>query len=101
MKFINSPYQNYGISISKKSQKFIEDLSKKEQINIISKIDKLISDDYKSLDIKRLQGFNNLYRIKAGDYRIVFRPIENKKIILIAIIGHHKEIYNTIKYLTH
>lgn len=79
MKLEDSPYKSFQLKISKKSVKFIEDLPKPERIPLISKIDKLIDKNYKTLDIKKLQGFTNLYRIKSSDYRIIFMTPNRRK----------------------
>lgn len=96
----SSPYSLYTIQISKRSEKFIEKLSKNEQKLLISKIEDLLTDDFKLLDIKKLQGFRELYRVKVSNYRIVYRPVSKHKIIFVALIAHRKDIYNLIKNLS-
>ena len=42
---------------------------------------------------KKLKGYTNSYRIRAGNYRIIYE-IEDKVLrILIVAIGHRKDIY--------
>jgi len=41
----------------------------------------------------KLQGSDNLYRIRQADYRIVYRIDQGELIILIIKVGHRKEIY--------
>ncbi|MCY7362657.1 MAG: type II toxin-antitoxin system RelE/ParE family toxin [Ignavibacteria bacterium] len=38
-----------------------------------------------------MKTFNNLYRIRIGDYRAVFEYTSNE--IIVLKIGHRKEIY--------
>jgi mRNA interferase RelE/StbE len=46
---------------------------------------------------KPLQGFKNLFRLRLGDYRLVFnRDDENKKILFI-LFAHRKDIYRHLK----
>lgn len=40
---------------------------------------------------KRMQGYDKLYRLRVGDYRVIFEL--NKNIITILKIGHRKNIY--------
>ncbi len=35
-----------------------------------------------------------LRRLRVGDYRIVFKIEEHKKVVLILKIGHRKEVYD-------
>ncbi len=41
----------------------------------------------------KLQGHNDLWRIRVGDYRIVYGIDDKKRIVDIVKIGHRKEIY--------
>lgn len=36
-------------------------------------------------DIKKLQGYSNLYRLRIGDYRVIYQ-IENDTIIIDAVL---------------
>ena len=56
---------------------------------IIKKVEEL-SDDPFSKDIKRLKGSND-FRLRVGDYRIIF-SIE-KDLITILKVGHRKSVY--------
>ena len=42
-------------------------------------------------EIKKIQGYEKTYRLRAGDYRIIFEFIKNEMIILK--VGHRKNIY--------
>ena len=42
---------------------------------------------------KKLQGLEHLYRLRVGDYRVIYRIEDNKLLILIISIGHRREIY--------
>jgi mRNA interferase RelE/StbE len=43
---------------------------------------------------KKLKGFKGLYRIRAGDYRIIYRIEDNALIIEVIRIGDRKDIYS-------
>ena len=42
-------------------------------------------------EVKKVQGHEKIYRLRAGDYRIIFEFMENE--IIILKIGHRKNIY--------
>lgn len=44
-------------------------------------------------NIKRLSADEDLYRLRVGSYRVVFKKDGNRLTILIVRIGHRKEIY--------
>lgn len=59
---------NYEISIRKKAMKFIRKQDSKQQQRIITAIYKLPLEG----DIRKMQGEDNLYRLRVGDYRVLF-----------------------------
>lgn len=45
-------------------------------------------------NIKKIDGAeDNLYRLRTGSYRVIFRREEDQLVIIIVRIGHRKEIY--------
>jgi mRNA interferase RelE/StbE len=48
-------------------------------------------------NIKRLAADEDLYRLRVGSYRIIFRKEERRLLILIIRKGHRKEIYLSLK----
>ena len=44
-----------------------------------------------------LRGSDRLYRIRAGDYRILYRVDDRRLIVLVVKLGHRREIYRRIK----
>ena len=45
------------------------------------------------LNFRKIRGQNNHYRIKVGDYRIVYTATPTTLAILIIRIGHRKDVY--------
>jgi len=41
----------------------------------------------------KLQGADELYRVRAGDYRIVYQIQNAVLVVLVLQIGHRREIY--------
>ena len=77
---------------------FLKSLDKIKDSKTLQKVEKLIINCESSkriseiLNIKKLSGFSNYYRIKIGNYRIGFEFID-KSIIRFIIITHRKDIY--------
>ena len=42
---------------------------------------------------KKLSGEDNLYRIRVGDYRIVYCVEDDKLLIVVVKLGHRREVY--------
>lgn len=48
-------------------------------------------------NIKRLAADEDLFRLRVGSYRIIFKKEEQRLLILIIRIGHRKEIYHSLR----
>lgn len=81
----------YNIQYSKRCTKYLKKLDKKNQLRIIKAINELPYGD-----VKRLQGDSPNYRLRVGDYRIIFSKDDEKLFILIIEIGPRGDIYNKI-----
>ncbi|MGD9560757.1 MAG: type II toxin-antitoxin system RelE/ParE family toxin [Pyrinomonadaceae bacterium] len=45
------------------------------------------------LKIKKLKGTDNAYRIRIGEYRLIYEIKEDRLIVLVIKIGHRREVY--------
>ena len=48
-------------------------------------------------NIKRLAANEDLFRLRIGSYRVIFKKEDRRLLILIVRIGHRKEIYWSLK----
>lgn len=42
---------------------------------------------------KKLKGFENQFRTRVGDYRVLYEVDDNKKLVNVYRIAHRKEAY--------
>ena len=85
----------YTINIKKNAQKFINKQDKYQQERIYNAIYKLPLGD-----ITKMKGFKTLYRLRVGDYRIVFNWILNEIVIEVTDINNRGDIYKKYKTKT-
>jgi mRNA interferase RelE/StbE len=43
--------------------------------------------------VEKLKGMADLYRVRVGDYRILYQIQDEVRLVLIIQIGHRREIY--------
>lgn len=82
----------YSIEFSKKYVKDLEKIPKIYRENITEKVAALSSDPRPD-GCKKLRGQMPLYRLRCGDYRIVYAINDNVLLILVLEVGHRREIY--------
>ena len=79
---------NYNISLTKKAEKFIKKQDKDTQKRIIRSIIELPEGD-----VKKLKGMNEVYRLRVGDFRVIFEKNDDELIIVVIDIGNRGQIY--------
>ena len=42
---------------------------------------------------KKLEGMADTWRIRAGDYRIIYTVEDDRLVVLVVKIGHRREVY--------
>lgn len=82
----------YAIELSREALKNIGKIPKRDQIRINDLIEGF-SKDPRPVNVKKLQGDLNLYRIRMGNYRILYRIYDDQIHILIVDIDHRKDVY--------
>lgn len=45
---------------------------------------------------RKLTGLEDLYRIRVGDYRVVYTVRHQVLVVLVVAIGHRREIYDRL-----
>ena len=81
----------YVIVLSKQAKKILDDLSD----DIVAPIHNAIfalENNPRPMGYKKLKD-RDAYRIRVGNYRIIYEIIDNKLVINIVTIGHRKDVY--------
>ena len=82
----------YTVIISRTSQKVINRLDGDMYSRIIRKLE-TIEDNPRPVGIEKLAGQDNLYRVRVGDWRIVYAIQDRNLVILVVKVAHRKEVY--------
>jgi mRNA interferase RelE/StbE len=45
------------------------------------------------LDIKKLKGVEDLFRLRVSDYRLLYKIEDQELMVLIVRVGHRRDIY--------
>ena len=79
----------YQIILKKHAKKFIDRLPQGEKRRVVSAIEQLPSGE----DIKPVKGHKGLFRLRVGDYRIIYKVDNGRLIVLVIDAGNRGEIY--------
>ncbi|MGC5412065.1 type II toxin-antitoxin system RelE family toxin, partial [Streptomyces sp. DT225] len=47
-------------------------------------------------DVKKLAGHDGLYRVRAGDFRVVYEVRGDVLVILVLHLGHGSDVYRSL-----
>lgn len=81
--------KRYKIVITKQVEKFIRKQDKITQTRIVKAVY-----DLPEGDIKRLKGYENFFRLRIGDIRVIFEKQDEEYRIILIDIGNRGQIYN-------
>jgi mRNA interferase RelE/StbE len=81
----------YRVFLSKTAQRQLDRLNDKVAFKLISTI-QLLSDNPRPNGYIKLKG-REAYRIRRGNYRIIYEIIDNQLIINVIALGHRKGVY--------
>lgn len=68
--------------------------SRRDQRRIVSRISALANDP-RPPGSEKLAGAANAWRVRQGDYRILFTVDDGSRVVDIFKIGHRREVYRT------
>lgn len=85
----------YKIVIENRALAELANLPKKIQRQIANKIDHLAKNARPS-GCKVLKKDKSLYRIRSGDYRIVYQIRQKQVLVLVVRIAHRKDVYKRL-----
>ena len=85
----------YTLLIERHAEKGFKKIPKNISNKLIIKI-KSLKDNPKPSGCRKITGSENDYRVRIGDYRVIYEIDEKNKQIIILAVGHRKDIYRDI-----
>jgi mRNA interferase RelE/StbE len=83
---------SYRLILSKPAVKALRELPSSVNIRVAAVIDGL-SEEPRPQGCKKLQGKEELWRIRVGDYRVLYAIDDTIRIVDVRRIGHRGDIY--------
>jgi mRNA interferase RelE/StbE len=84
----------YQILIDKRALKELELTPKKDTIKIVEAIDAL-EDNPRPSGCKKLKGeHSDIWRIRVGNYRVLYSIADKIKVVEVVKIGHRRSVYD-------
>ena len=88
----------YKIEYKRRAQKFIEAQSRKVKRQLIKRIEDLQKDP-RPPGNTLLDSEKKIYRVRSGNYRIVYQVKDKVLLVIVAKVDDRKDIYKNLKYV--
>jgi len=82
----------YSVELAPAAKRQVRKLDRSIQGRIIRRLEAL-GKDPRPPGVEKLEGNENTYRVRVGEYRIVYEIRDKILVILVLKVGHRREIY--------
>lgn len=83
---------SYRVEFAPSAARDFKKLSGSIQGRIVPKIDALAANP-RPHGVEKLAGHENRYRVRVGEYRVVYVIDDGSRLVTVAVIGHRREVY--------
>jgi mRNA interferase RelE/StbE len=83
---------SYSIEWKRSAVKELKALPKEMIERVVEAVEQLADEPY-PVGVKKLVGTEHTYRIREGNYRVIYDVLEKKLIVEIVRVGHRKDVY--------
>jgi len=84
--------ESFSIKWKSSAKKELKKIDRTEISKILSEIEKLSQEPYPT-NHKKLLGTEHIYRIRVGNYRVIYSVINDELVIEVIRGRHRKEVY--------
>lgn len=84
--------ESYKVTLKPSVEKDFRSLPKTVLARVLSAIENLAKEPFPN-KITKLEGTERTYRIRIGDYRVVYEIEKTDKVIVVLYVRHRREIY--------
>ena len=84
----------FEVKLHRRVIKFLEKLNERDRKRILSVIERL--NNPFSQPYEKLRGRKNVYRVVAGDYRIIYYVDKKNKIVSVLLVDKRERVYDRI-----
>jgi mRNA interferase RelE/StbE len=84
--------RRYSVEIARRAVKALSTLPRRDQQRIRAAID-LLAEEPRPPGCTKLTGEPHTYRVRTGDYRILYDVFDDRLVVQVIWIGHRRDVY--------
>ena len=82
----------YRVEYVRQAERELAELPRRDQARVAEKINALARNP-RPRGVKKLAGAESLYRLRVGEYRVVYEIRDRVLLILVVRVAHRREVY--------
>ena len=80
------------VEISRTAERQLKKLLKADQARVVRTI-LALADDPLPRGSRKLSGYDDVFRVRTGQYRVLYSVSKSKLIVVVLKVGHRKDVY--------
>ncbi len=92
---MSEPPRRYTVIVERQAEKALRRLPK----DLLTRFDRLLlslADEPRPAGCKKLRGYENLYRLRVGDWRLIYAIEDDQLVVLVIEIAPRGEAYRDL-----
>jgi mRNA interferase RelE/StbE len=86
----------YRVELASRVAQSLAKLPRDVQSRLAEQIASL-ADNPRPASARAIKGYKDCYRIRQGDYRVVYTVLDDKLFVLVVRAGHRKDVYDRME----
>ena len=83
---------SYTVQLAPAAKRQLRKLDRSIQDRVVRRLEKLEKDP-RPPGVEKMEGDESTYRIRMGEYRIVYEIRDKVLVVLVLKVGHRREVY--------
>ena len=83
---------SYNVELTRTAEKQLRRIAKRDRNRMVEAI-RGLADTPRPNGARKLQGYDDVYRIRVGRHRVVYEVFDDRVIVIVLKVGHRKDIY--------
>jgi len=83
---------SYSVALTRTAEKQLRRVAKAKRAGLVDAI-RSLADVPRPCGARKLEGYVSVYRVRVGQYRIVYEVIDERVVVIVLKLGHRKDIY--------
>lgn len=81
----------YRIELKPSAERQLAGLQRRDRVRVARKIGSLATNP-RLRGVEKLSGADDIWRVRVGDYRIIYTILDDALIVLVVRIGHRRDV---------